>query len=131
LRRTLVAAALAWLSASGSTGAARAADTARLHGTVVDPHGRGVGGFPLRVRDDAGRDFELRTARNGTFSAVGLAPGKIVVTLEGASYQRSRAVCRLDADASGVLRFLALRGNGYVTEPCRIEPPTTDEYIVK
>ncbi len=115
----------------GLAGQAYGAETASVHGRVVDAAKRPVADFPLRVVDNEGRSIELRTGRDGSYAALGLAAGTIAVGLEGAGYERARSICHVGSGMVALANLVVRPGAKQTTERCRIEPPTSDLYIIE
>jgi len=107
-------------------------DGASVRGRVADAAGLPLIDFPVLVVDVAGRAVALRTGRDGRFATIGLAPGSVTVRLDAQGYAQLAVRCRVPAGQTASVELFASRtpGASLPAANCRLDPPTSDVYII-
>ncbi len=132
LRQVVVAAVVMAAVTFRAPGGFAQSDAGIVRGRVMDTRGVPVADFPVRVIDAGGRDIPLLTGRDGRFETIGLEPGAVTVGLDAQGYAQIAVRCRLPAGQTAFIELFASRRTEKSALParCRIEPPTSDLYIV-
>ncbi|MDQ2908956.1 MAG: carboxypeptidase-like regulatory domain-containing protein [Candidatus Eremiobacteraeota bacterium] len=128
---------VAWLAlalfGTVCAGAAAQNDSAAVRGRITDAAGSPLLDFPVLVLDSGGRAVTLRTGRDGRFQTIGLSAGAVTVQLNAQGYAQVGVRCRVPAGLTAYFELSAARtAHGPLPAPrCRIEPPTSDLYIIE
>jgi len=126
---------LAWGSAvmTAPPALAQGDGATAVRGRVLDASGAPLADFPLLVSDAGGRSVQLRTSRDGRFQTIGLSAGVVAVTADGQGYAQLTVRCRIPWGQTAFIELLGTRKQrpSQVAGHCRIEPPTSDLYIIE
>ncbi|MBC5798595.1 MAG: carboxypeptidase regulatory-like domain-containing protein [Candidatus Eremiobacteraeota bacterium] len=103
-----------------------------VRGLVLDANGAPLGDFPLVVSDPNGRSVQLRTSRDGRFQTIGLGAGVVAVSADAQGYAPLTVRCRIPSGQTAFVELLGTRAlrPAQFAGHCRIEPSTSDLYII-
>ena len=124
--------ALATLPLSNAPVAGQTSDSTSVRGRVTDLSGAPLADFPVLVIDSEGRAVELRSGRDGRFVTIGLSFGPLTVELDAQDFAPASVRCRVPIGETAVVDLVGSR-NRRASLPlarCRVEPPTTDLYVI-
>jgi hypothetical protein len=112
-----------------ATAPALADGDAGVNGRVVDALTKTPLAATLTITDEAGYTVKVPTDQAGGFNAVGLHPGRVVVSFLAPGFASQAYSCNVPANETGRFDFRAdthLRNEGPVAYRCHLEPATVD-----
>jgi hypothetical protein len=133
IRRSLGLLAFA-LAGLVTVGPALAGVSARVDGRVIDAQTKAPLAATLTIADETGHVIHVKTNHEGLFSAVGLEPGRVMVSFSAPGFLSQSESCTVPEGQTGRFDFKAYThyvSTNHVTYHCTLQPETQDRTQVQ